>query len=421
MNKKIILSHPTGNANVRALANGLANAGILNFFYTTIASYPNNIWFKLSQFKALVEFNRRNYDACLEPNTKQYPWYEIIRVFATKFGFKFLLKHENGFFCVDRIYQTLDKKISNDLKKNAINNVSAIYAYEDGAAYSFQIAKQKQIKCLYELPTGYWRNSRILLNEEILRCPEWADTFTGFKDSEIKLKRKDDELALADYVFVASKFTASTLKEYPHKLPPVVVIPYGFPPVFENREYLKFDKKRRLRLLFVGKLTQQKGIADLFKAIIGLDNKLELTIVGHKSADIKILNDEIAKHNYIPSLPHDKVLELMRINDVLVFPSLFDGFGMVITEAMSQGTPVIATERSAGPDLIVHNENGWLVKAGAPLLLKQIIENLIESPDSIEKAGRAAMKTAKKRPWEVYEKEMAQCIKDIIQTNKEKH
>jgi glycosyltransferase involved in cell wall biosynthesis len=41
----------------------------------------------------------------------------------------------------------------------------------------------------------------------------------------------------------------------------------------------------------------------------------------------------------------------MRVNDVLVFPSLFDGFGMVITEAMSQGTPVIVSERSAGPGL----------------------------------------------------------------------
>jgi glycosyltransferase involved in cell wall biosynthesis len=37
-------------------------------------------------------------------------------------------------------------------------------------------------------------------------------------------------------------------------------------------------------------------------------------------------------------MPHNEVLKLMRENDVLVFPSLFEGFGLVITEAMSQGT-----------------------------------------------------------------------------------
>ena len=52
----------------------------------------------------------------------------------------------------------------------------------------------------------------------------------------------------------------------------------------------------------------------------------------------------------------------MREHDVFVFPSLFEGFGLVITESMSQGTPVITTDRTAGPDLIKNDENGWLLK-----------------------------------------------------------
>ena len=100
----------------------------------------------------------------------------------------------------------------------------------------------------------------------------------------------------------------------------------------------------------------------------------------------------------------------MREHDVLVFPSLFEGFGLVITEAMSQGTPVITTDRTAGPDLITHGENGWLIKAGSTEDLQQAIEALIGKPDVIAANGRAAMETAKKRPWEKYGQELSDAI-----------
>ena len=100
----------------------------------------------------------------------------------------------------------------------------------------------------------------------------------------------------------------------------------------------------------------------------------------------------------------------MQEHDVLLFPSLFEGFGLVITEAMSQGTPVITTDRTAGPDLIDHGENGWIVEAGSTLALKTCIEQLIEKPETIVKVGKAAIETARKRPWEVYGKELAEAI-----------
>lgn len=47
-------------------------------------------------------------------------------------------------------------------------------------------------------------------------------------------------------------------------------------------------------------------------------------------------------------MPHDQILNLMRTQDVFVFPSLFEGYGLVVAEAMSQGTPVITTSRTCG-------------------------------------------------------------------------
>jgi glycosyltransferase involved in cell wall biosynthesis len=77
---------------------------------------------------------------------------------------------------------------------------------------------------------------------------------------------------------------------------------------------------------------------------------------------------------------------------------------------MSQGTPVITTDRTAGPDLITHGENGWLIKAGSTESLVQQLELLVNNPESVRAAGISARKTAAARPWSVYGRELASAI-----------
>jgi glycosyltransferase involved in cell wall biosynthesis len=161
----------------------------------------------------------------------------------------------------------------------------------------------------------------------------------------------------------------------------------------------------------VGGLSQRKGIADLFAAVDTFGKHVSLTVVGHKvSADCPALDAALAKHRWIPSLPHGQILQLMREHDVLVFPSLFEGFGLVITEAMSQGTPVITTDRTAGPDLIEHGKNGWLINAGSTHALQAAIEELLVQPSQIAEVGQSAMKTAQLRPWAVYGEELVNAV-----------
>lgn len=411
---KVLISHPTGNAFFRAAALGLYKANMLAGFRTTVATFPGNVFDKLSSLNSFEEFNRRRYDPALAPFAKMWPWHELGRFAASKAGFKNLIKHQSGIFSVDAVYQNLDKRIAKSLKQMASNGTNAVYAYEDGALFSFREAKKLNLECLYDLPIGYWRAAKRLLETERERWPDWAPTLTGLEDSETKFARKDEELRLADKIFVASQFTANTLKDYPGVLAPVEVIPYAFPPVTSSRTYSNISKSKPLKLLFVGGLSQRKGIADLFAAVDKLKNHVELTVVGKKASDqCPALDAALAKHQWIPSLSHNQILKLMREHDVLVFPSLFEGFGLVITEAMSQGTPVITTDRTAGPDLIKHEENGWLIEAGSTNALEAAIQKLIQQPNLIAEAGRAAMETANKRTWEVYGQELVEAVKKI--------
>ncbi|CAH1001339.1 D-inositol-3-phosphate glycosyltransferase [Neolewinella maritima] len=407
----ITVSHPTGNANLRAAIDGMEAAGILSHYYTAIATYPGNAFDWLSKIGPLEDFSRRSFSPGLASKTQVHPWKELGRLLASKTGMRSLTQHETGLLSVDAVYQSIDEYVAGRLIKE---QPKAVYAYEDGAATSFERARQLGIATLYDLPIGYWRTARRMLNETIAEYPEWATTIKGVLDSPEKVARKDRELELSDQIFVASTFTADSLKDYPGKLAPVHIIPYGFPTPIQNRQYDSVGQ-RPLRLLFVGGLSQRKGIAELFAAVDHFGDKVTLTVVGRKVAeDCAPLNAALAKHRYIPSMPHQQVLALMREHDLLVFPSHFEGFGLVMTEAMSQGTPVITTERTAGPDIIEHGEDGYIVPAGSTEALINQIDELVSRPERVAEVGRAASRRAAQRPWSAYGHELAVAIQDVL-------
>lgn len=413
MKKKILVAHPTGNANTRGAIVGFHQQRILHSFHTCVACFEGSWLYRLAGFSPLREFRRRMFEKSLQGITYTYPFKELMRMVASKTGRKCWIEHETGRFCVDRIYHDLDGKVARFVDEHH-TELDGVYLYEDCATEIVKIAKKHNLKYIYDLPIGYWRAMRRLLNEEREKNPAWAMTLGGFNDSDKKLKCKDAELRNADRIYVASSFTKETLKDYPGKLADVEVIPYGFPQINESRKYLSLEG-RKLNVLFVGGLSQRKGLSYLFEAVNGLEDKVNLTIVGQGNIEGCVaLKEALDSVNYIPSMSHDEVLKLMSESDVFVFPSLFEGFGLVITEAMSQGTPVVTTNRTCGPDIIHNGEDGWIVEAGTSSPIRKILEDLLANPLRLEIVGKAAMNTAARRPWSCYEKEIANSVNKYL-------
>lgn len=415
---KVLVAHPTSNQVNRAMLKGLTEAKQLQRFYTSVATFPNDYLDQLSKLKPFTELSKRKFPGELEKLTHTYPYKEIMRMVLPKIGMQNLTAEEQSRFSIYSVYQYFDKMVANQLLKESKNGANAIYAYEDGAYHSFLKAKELGVKCLYDQPIGYWRAAHRILQQERELWPDWEATLPGLNDSDDKLLRKDEELNLADCVFAASTFTANTLTEYPGNIKQVKVVPFGFPHVNGHKTFTNIQSNKKLKLLFVGGLSQRKGIANLFSAVNQLKDHVELTLVGRKlNEDCTILNQELKKHNYIPSLAFPSVLELMAEHDVFVFPSLFEGFGLVITEAMSQGLPVITTVNTAGGDLIAHGENGWLVEPGNTEALVQQLEELIEYPEQIIRVAKEALKTAQARPWSVYAEDVVKIINNLTFEN----
>ena len=405
----------TGNPNVKGVLMGLHESNILHSFHTSIACFPDSYLDKIAKISFLKDFKRRSFSKNIRSQTRSYPVKELGRLLSQKLRFNSFLTHETGIFSSQKGCQYIDKKVAEYILKQ--NNISGVYAYEDTAISQFSIAKQNGIKCIYDLPIGYWRSKNRLLSSEIEKYPDWAVTLGGFNDSDEKLQCKDKELSLADVIYVASSFTKKTLEEYSGRLAPVKVIPYGFPAVNTTRTYSAVQN-RKVKLLYVGGLTQRKGIAYLFEAVKGLENKVELTIIGKGNIEgCSVLKNELKKHRYIPSLSNPDILSLMATQDAFVFPSLFEGFGLVITEAMSQGTPVITTDRTCAADIIKHEQDGWIIEAGSVDALRKQLEDIIAKPEILKVVGQEALHTAQSRPWRIYEQETARSIMELYCNN----
>lgn len=406
--KKVVFVHATGNQNSRHAVYGMKKAGILHSFHTSIACFKGSFLYVMSAFSFFKGFRRREFDICIKKVTYTYPFYEMLRMLNRYFPYFVTVSS-------DDVFHYNDEKVATFIEKKA-NEIVAVYSTDEGAYNTFLKAHELGVKCLFDLPIVHWRTYQRLLSNEKVKNPQWASLLEIYNDSNEKLERKDRELLLADRIYVASNFVKqSILNDFPYKLhADIEVIPYGFPPVNRQRKF-NLIGERKLKFLFVGRLSQSKGLSYLFEAIESFREEIDFTIVGSGSLnECQLLKNEIKKYKYIPSLPHDKVLRLMSKNDVFIFPSLFEGFGMVITEAMSQGTPVITTTRTCGVDFIQDNENGWLVEPGNTEQIKEKIRMILANKEQLVKISKKAMETAAQRPWAVYEDELAASVKKYI-------
>jgi glycosyltransferase involved in cell wall biosynthesis len=397
---------------VRQVLVVLAEAGLLETFFTTVAAVPGTPTAAFAQLPGLSTLARRSYPSALRSRIRCFPMREAVRLLCERAGWGWPIRHERGVACIDQVFRSLDRHTARYVLRR---RPQVVYAYEDGAVASFRAACQVEATRIYDLPIGYWRSGRRIMAEEAECRPDWAVSMDGLDDSPAKLERKDEELALAEHVVVASSFTRATLVEAKIELPPISVIPYGADDPLLDRPLRDRDTTRPLRVLYVGALTQRKGVADLLDAVRLAGSAVRLTLIGRRPPQACApLDRALAAYRWHPSLPRQSILQQMAEHDVLVFPSLFEGFGLVITEALSQGVPVITTPHTCGPDLLTDGVDGFLVPIRDPEAIAAALILLHEDRDRLECMSQAARRTAERHTWARYRAESVALVSGLL-------
>jgi glycosyltransferase involved in cell wall biosynthesis len=122
----------------------------------------------------------------------------------------------------------------------------------------------------------------------------------------------------------------------------------------------------------------------------------------------------LRENRWIKTAPHDEVLRLMREHDVLVFPSLFEGFGLVILEAMAQGTVVIATPHTAAPDLFEDGDGGFVVPIRSADAIAERLTQLGEDRNLLAAMSAQAQAVAARWNWNRYREGLMGVVREIV-------
>jgi alpha-maltose-1-phosphate synthase len=223
---------------------------------------------------------------------------------------------------------------------------------------------------------------------------------------------KDDELRLADTVFVASQHVRRTLDGVvPDEK--IRVINYGAPPVQPPKEISR-SSGVPLKVLFVGALIQRKGIGYLLDAIERLGSEVELTLIGTRFAPNTRVDAACRRWRWFETLSHGEVLDVMMHSDVLVLPSLSEAFGLVVTEALACGLPVIITPNVGASDLVKDGREAFIVPICSSEAIAERLNMLHRDRELLAAMSQNARITAGNKSWAVYRDNWAQAIRGAV-------
>jgi glycosyltransferase involved in cell wall biosynthesis len=140
-----------------------------------------------------------------------------------------------------------------------------------------------------------------------------------------------------------------------------------------------------------------KGVIYLLRAMAQLpqSTRAHLYIVGGPSSAPRVAPAEIARLGIgervtiVGRVSERELAGWYRRAQILVAPSLYEGFGLPVAEAMASGTAVIASDGGALPEVVAHGETGVVVPAGDAAALADAIARLLDDPDRCREMGAA--------------------------------
>ena len=290
--------------------------------------------------------------------------------------------------------------------------VTAVHSYEDCSEKQFVEAKRREKACIYDMPIGYfpfWERTQAELVE---RYRDWVPE-QGLPSSRyVRPEQKRREMELADLVLSPSSFVETTVLTF-HPEKKVARAAYGV-----DLEFWKPEEGRSwdhsLRFLYAGQMSLRKGIPTLLEAweAAGL-REARLDLVGVWQLAKGRMASLPRGVTLWPPCSREALRERYRQADVFLFPSFFEGFGLVLLEAMACGLPAMATEATAGPDVLT-DSCGRLVPRGNLEAIVGALHWFKAHQGQLPSMAHAARAQAMKFTWENYRRGVSEAVAPFV-------
>jgi len=292
-----------------------------------------------------------------------------------------------------------DRIVARRIEKLA-EQIDVIHTWPLGALETLKTAARLGIPTLLERPNANTGFAMEVVQKECDRLGIVLPPNHEHAYNAEKLHKEEEEYRLATRLLCPSEFVVKTFLDKGFQKEHLARHIYGY----DEKAYYpasdRRDSKRGLTMLFVGVCAVRKGVHYALEAW--------LKSPASKSGTFLIAGDflpayreklaSMLSHPSVKVLGHrNDVPELMRKSDILVLPSIEEGFGLVITEAMGSGCVPLASE--ACTEICSHMKTGLMHKVGDVETLAQHITMLHEDRMLLEKLRATSLESCSDLTW----------------------
>ena len=279
---------------------------------------------------------------------------------------------------------------------------SLVIGREFGCRHTFERARGLGVPRIYHLPTVHHDSLREILTREHAACGDVCrSTFDLNEFQPERLAAKEKEIEMADRIICPSAFVKMTLEAAGIPEGKVAVTPFGC-----ESTWLESPRHGDGRtILFVGNVSARKGAHRLLKVwkSLGAHRTHRLLLVGEMHLNPAFLRDFAGTYEHMPRVPREDLRDIYLGASAMVLPALAEGFALVILEALSCGTPVLASRNSGAGGFVKEAEEARLFAAQDDEALGRTLEWALSHPDELEAMGRVGREKARNWPWGSFE------------------
>jgi starch synthase len=396
----ILFGHQTGNPNAHHAALAHYEAGRLDAF--VLPWFPSRMalgFLHLLPFtrELATRLERRRFEPLANAPKIQGRLGEFKRLAIRAFD-----KGDEGLS-----YQVNDWLMRTMARACHRTSVTAVHSYEDASLWPFQKAKTLGKACIYDMPIGYYSAWQETEADLAKRYVDWLPPGGLPSHRFARPEQKKREMELADVVLVPSSFVERTISRFLAKN--CIRAAYGVDSTFWKPADVS-PSDHSLRFIYAGQLSIRKGTPILLEAWNNAQlPNADLLLVGSwclSDRSKRYLNDTV---KYVGPCSSLQLRNYYQTSDVFVFPSFFEGFGLVLLEAMACGLAILASDATAAPD-IIDDKVGRIV----PSNMEQWIEALREIArirDRLPEMKKAARERATGRTWQKYREAVSAAVK----------
>ncbi len=413
MQTRILIAHPGATQPLFEMVGVVHRLGYETRFWTGYVFDPEGWIERLTSAlpntprqRLMRDLERRRSDAIPTTAVTRLPWLEFATIGSLRFlprgivSSSRLLGLRNAFF---------DRRVAREVRRM---RPAAVIAVDSAARDTIRAASASGVRSILHQSIGHVAIGQRILEEEASLKPEWADSMPLQMPAHL-IDRACQEALEADVVLASSNYVRRTLLEIGVSAERIRDLPYGvridrFAPAPPGQR----TSDEKFRILYVGQISQRKGIAYLLEAVRTLGRKdIEVTLVGSIIGRGRGLAPYLDFIRHVDNRPHSELPAVYRNADLFVYPSLHEGSAQAIMEAMASGLPAIVTPNAGS--LVRDGVEGYIVPIRDANLLARKIDALYRDRERLRDLGTAARRRMAEFSWRTYQDGLAHILMEL--------